>query len=341
MKDLHQTITDTIVAMLETAQASGASFPWTRPGVTHSRPINAVTGKPYQGINILTLYCLGHVRDYKSGVWATYKQWQELGAQVKKGAKAAPIVFYKTLEVENEQPADAGSASDAGDGSEQKRIVRMAKGYHAFNADQVEGYTLPELPTVDLTTRLEHVEQFVTHCGVPVTIGGASAYYRPSEDRIQMPDRVLFQNTETSTATEGFYGVLCHELGHAAGAKHRLDRNLRFRYGDAESAMEEIIAELTSAMLCGDLDITPQPRLDHAHYIASWLRVLKSDKTAIFTAAAKAAQSAQYWLDRQPDTASSASRQHYIDTGRYLTTAEVESSCASDAHCAPAQEVRS
>lgn len=322
MKDLHQTITDTIVKMLETAQASGGSFPWTRPGVTHSRPTNALTGKRYRGINILTLYCLGHDRDYKSGVWATYKQWQELGAQVKKGAKAAPIVFYKTLELDAEAPTDGdgGTAEDAGDA---KRIVRMAKGYHAFNADQVEGYTLPELPTVDLTTRLEHVEQFVTHCGVPVTIGGASAYYRPSEDRIQMPDRVLFQNTETSTATEGFYGVLCHELGHAAGAKHRLDRNLRFRYGDAESAMEEIIAELTSAMLCGDLDITPQPRLDHAHYIASWLRVLKSDKTAIFTAAAKAAQSAQYWQDRQPDTASSASRQHYIDTGRYLTASEV------------------
>lgn len=320
MKDLHQTITDTIVVMLETAQASGASFPWTRPGVTHSRPTNALTGKRYQGINILTLYCLGHTRDYKSGVWATYKQWQELGAQVRKGAKAAPVVFYKTLEIDsNETTADAGDGSEANDA---KRIVRMAKGYHAFNADQVEGYTLPELPTVDLTTRLEAVDRFVTHCAVPIAYGGARAYYAPSDDRIQMPDRVLFQNLETSTATEGLYGVLLHELGHAAGAKHRLDRNLRFRFGDAEHAMEEVIAELTSAMLCGDLDITPQPRADHAHYIASWLKVLRSDKTAIFTAAAKASQAAQYWLDRQPDTASSASRQHYIDTGRYLTTAD-------------------
>ncbi len=323
MKDLHQTITDTILAMLETAQASGASFPWTRPGVTHSRPTNALTGKRYQGINILTLYCLGHTRDYKSGVWATYKQWQELGAQVRKGAKAAPIVFYKTLEIESDEPTtDAGSGE--GDAADAKRIVRMAKGYHAFNADQVDGYSLPELPTIDLTTRLEAVDRFVDHCAVPVAYGGARAYYAPSEDRIQMPERVLFQNSDTSTATEGLYGVLLHELGHAAGAKHRLDRNLRFRFGDAEHAMEEVIAELTSAMLCGDLDITPQPRADHAHYIASWIKVLRSDKTAIFTAAAKASQAAQYWHDRQPDTASSASRQHYIDTGRYLTTDEAD-----------------
>ncbi len=160
-----------------------------------------------------------------------------------------------------------------------------------------------------------------------------------------MPDRVLFQNSETSTATEGLYGVLLHELGHAAGAKHRLDRNLRFRFGDAEHAMEEVIAELTSAMLCGDLDITPQPRLDHAHYIASWLKVLRSDKTAIFTAAAKASQAAQHWHDRQPDIvsphvfdmASSASRQHYIDTGRYLTLSVRVSDTTAEAN----DEVRS
>jgi antirestriction protein ArdC len=294
--DLHQTITDKIVTMLEDPATSGASFPWCRPGVTLSRPTNALTGKRYNGINILSLWCDGHTHNFRSGIWATYKQWQELGAQVRQGEKSSPIVFYKSLEVEDPQ-----AKSEPGD-DPATRVIRMAKGYSGFNADQVDGYTLPDLPIRDLTERLAHVEQFVEHCAVPVAYGGASAYYRPSDDRIQMPERVLFETSPTSTATEGLYGVLLHELGHASGAKHRLDRQLSTKFGDQQYAVEELVAELCSAMLCGDLAITPQPRPDHARYIASWLKVLKSDKTAIFAAAAKASQAAQYWHDQQPAT---------------------------------------
>ncbi len=314
--DLHHTITNKIVAMLEEAQSSGASFPWCRPGVTLSRPTNALTKKRYNGINILTLWCEGHERNFKSGLFATYKQWQELDAQVRKGEKSSPIVFYKTYEVESNEPK-----SEEDDAT---RTIRMARGYHVFNADQVDNFTLPEMPTVDLTTRLGHVEQFVSNCKVPVMYGGASAYYRPSEDLIQMPDRVLFENSPTTTATEGLYGVLLHELGHASGSSKRLNRDSSQKFGDEKWAIEELVAELCSAMLCGDLVITPQPRMDHAHYIMSWLKVLKGDKTAIFTAAAKASQAAEFWHALQPDMASSASRQHYIDTGRYLSKTETE-----------------
>ena len=290
--DLHQTITNKIVVMLEDAQLSGASFPWCRPGVTLSRPTNALTKKRYNGINILTLWCEGHERNFKSGLFATYKQWQELGAQVRKGEKSSPIVFYKSYEVENQEPKS--NEDDA------TRTIRMARGYHIFNADQVENFVLPETPTVDLTTRLAHVEAFVANCKVPVSYGGVSAYYRPSEDRIQMPDRVLFENSSTSTATEGLYGVLLHELGHAAGSEKRLKRDFSQKFGDERWAVEELVAELCSAMLCGDLAITPQPRMDHAHYIGSWLKVLKGDKGAIFTAAAKASQSTEFWHQQQP-----------------------------------------
>ena len=292
--DLHQTITDKIVAMLEDAQATGASFPWCRPGVTLSRPTNALTQKRYGGINILTLYCDGYSRNFKSGLFATYKQWQELGGQVRKGEKSCPIVFYKSYEVENKEPP-------SGDEEDPTRTIRMARGYHVFNADQVENFSLPEMPTLDLTTRLAHVETFVANCKVPVVYGGASAYYRPSEDRIQMPDRALFENSPTSTATEGLYGVLLHELGHAAGSAGRLKRDFSQKFGDERWAIEELVAELCSAMLCGDLAITPQPRMDHAHYIMSWLKVLKGDKGAIFAAAAKASQAAEFWHQQQPE----------------------------------------
>lgn len=88
--------------------------------------------------------------------------------------------------------------------------------------------------------------------------------------------------------------------------------------------MEELVAEWISAMLCADLSITAQPRADHAHYIANWLQVLKNDKGAAIAAAATASRAVEFLHGLQPDTSSSASRQHYIDTGRYLTTAERE-----------------
>lgn len=313
--DVHQAVTDAIIKMLETADAEGASFPWCRSGVAHSRPTNALTKQRYRGINVLTLWATADANNYRSGIWATFKQWQELGAQVRKGERGTPIVFYKTIDIEDETPT-----SEFGDAVH--KSFRLAKGYWGFNADQVNGFTLPEAPTIDLTTRIEAAERFLAHLGIEVRHGGTRAFYRPSEDFVQMPDRVLFQDTATSTATEGFYAVELHEIGHASGHPKRLARDLSGRFGSESYAMEEIVAEWISGLLCADLGITAQPRPDHAHYIKNWLRVLRGDKSAAMAAAAIASRAVDYLHGLQPDTASSASRQHYIDTGRYLTVAD-------------------
>jgi antirestriction protein ArdC len=226
-KDVHQTVTDAIIKMLETADKSGASFPWCRPGVSHSRPTNAQSKQRYHGINVLTLWAAADSANYRSGLWATYRQWSELGCQVRKGEKASPIVFYKPLEVANDE---AETDSDA-DGQLATKTIRMAKGYWGFNADQVDGFELPEIPTDDLTQRIEHVEQFVANLKIDIRHGGARAFYRPSEDYVQMPDRILFRDSETSTATEGYYGVLMHELGHYAAFRIMPRRSSILRTG--------------------------------------------------------------------------------------------------------------
>ncbi len=101
--DIQQTITDAIITMLETTQAVGAAFPWCRTGVAHSRPTNALSTQRYRGINVLTLWAMADVANYLSGIFATYRQWRELGAHVRKGEKATPIVFYKPLEVTDDK----------------------------------------------------------------------------------------------------------------------------------------------------------------------------------------------------------------------------------------------
>ncbi len=108
-----------------------------------------------------------------------------------------------------------------------------------------------------------------------------------------------FTGTETTSPAEAFYSTLSHELVHWTSAKSRLDRQVSGRFGDAGYAMEELIAELGAAFLCADLGITPEPRQDHACYLKNWLAVLKDDKKAIFTAAAKASQAASFLLAQE------------------------------------------
>jgi antirestriction protein ArdC len=235
---------------------------------------------------VLTLWGAADAANYRSGLWATLKQWNDISATVKKGERGRPIVFYKPLEIEDESNAEAG-------GEPERRTIRIAKVYWVFNADQVSGFELPELPTVDLTTRIEAADRFVEALKLDIRHGGASAYYRPDDDVVQMPERALFQNTPTSTATEGYYGVLFHEIGHASGSAKRVGRDLTGRFGSASYAMEECIAEWIAGLLCADLGVTAQPRADHAQYIANWLTVLRSDKGAAMAAAAKASQAVE------------------------------------------------
>jgi antirestriction protein ArdC len=299
--DVHQAVTDRIIAMLETAEKNNAEMPWCRPGVAHSRPTNALSKQRYRGINILSLWATADACNYRTGLWATYKQWQEIGAQVRKGEGATPIVFYKPLEVPNDKPDTQGSTTGStGDGNDATRIIRMVRGYWGFNADQVDGFQLPDAPLDNLVVRLEHAEHFFANIGVPIKHGGARAFYLPAHDFIQMPEHQLFRDTKTSTATEGYYSVLGHEAGHASGAKHRLARDLSGRFGSVAYAIEELVAELTAANLCADLQITAQPREDHALYIKPWLQVLKGDKTAIFAAAVAANKAAEFLHSLQP-----------------------------------------
>ncbi|MGF1620894.1 MAG: ArdC family protein [Rhodomicrobiaceae bacterium] len=280
--DLYAHVTDTIVAAIE-AGATDFSLPWQRTGIGNMLPVNAATGAAYNGVNILSLWATAMNSGYDRGVWATYRQWASLGAQVRKGARGACVIFYK------EYSAEPDPDDDADDG---KR--RVAKASWVFNAAQVEGYALPDLPDRPPIERRVMAEVLVEKNGADIRHGGDQAYYVPSADYIQMPDERLFAAEDEAQRTEDYYAVLFHELTHWAGAKYRLDREMHKRFGDRAYAMEELVAELGAAFLCGELGITPAPRPDHAGYIAGWLEAMKADKRAIFTAAARAGEAASF-----------------------------------------------
>ncbi|RUV92147.1 MULTISPECIES: zincin-like metallopeptidase domain-containing protein [unclassified Mesorhizobium] len=284
IKDNYQRITDTIVEQL-----GAGTKPWIRPwrgNARRSLTPRRATGEAYRGINVLMLWVAGQTFGYEENTWMTYRQAQDLGAQVRKGEKGTLVVKYGTF-----TPKDHEDDED--------RAIPYLKGYTVFNVEQID--SLPdqffspaeELPTSPVP-HIDTVEAFVGNTRAKVSYGGTKACYRPSIDDILMPDRERFDSEVH------LYSTLLHELAHFSGAKHRLDRDLTGRFGNEAYAMEECIAECTAAFLCADLGVDHDPRDNTAAYLASWVAVLKNDKRAIITAAAKAQVAADYLTALQP-----------------------------------------
>ncbi len=275
-------ITQEIISRLETG-----TRPWVKPwrGVSVSRPLRAC-GTPYRGMNVFWLWMVADTCGYASPFWMTYNQAQKLEAQVRKGEKSTIAIFYKSYTRQVVEP-------DGRDSTEEAR--RVLKAYPVFNADQVDG--LPErfdpaasLELVEPEGRELALDSFFARIPAALRHQGDEAYYEPVADRVTMPPAHLF------SGFDHYYATLAHELSHWTGHASRLARDLRNRFGTAAYAAEELIAELSSAMLGAELGL-PVTHLDnHASYIEHWLKLLREDDRAILTAAARADEASSLLL---------------------------------------------
>jgi antirestriction protein ArdC len=279
----YKQVTDRIIAELEKGAAPWVK-PWTAGAAFIGNDRNVVSQKPYRGINRLLLGMQSATMGYQSNEWGTFKQWQEKGASVRKGERATHIVFFK--------PVNESRVNDEGETENSSYCV--IRGYCVFNASQVDGYesAQPAAPIVSEFERHERAEATMLETGAVIRHGGDRAFYRPSTDSIQLPEKAAF------TAPASYYATAFHELGHWTGASSRLDRELdKGAFGNPAYAFEELVAELTAAFLCAEHGI--QGELRHAGYIQSWLKACRENDRAIFKAAALAQQAADYVLQRR------------------------------------------
>jgi antirestriction protein ArdC len=268
---IYSEITQSIIEQLE-----AGAVPWVKPWkADSSADKNLVSQKPYQGINRLLLGMSSMVKGYSVPVWASYKQWEAIGANVKKGEKGTKIVFYSPVSKENKQTGDLEKYA-------------VLKTYFVFNAAQVEGIDIVPAETVAAEfTAVELAEQRIIKTGAAISHGGDAAFYMPSADRIQLPNKSAFDSEAN------YYATAFHELAHWTGSKTRLDRDLdKGRFGNPAYAFEELVAEMSAAFLCSDYGI--QGELRHAGYIGHWLKALREDSKAVFKAAALAQKAADY-----------------------------------------------
>lgn len=290
--DIYTRVTNSILESLEKGVR-----PWMKPWHSEhldgriSRPLRS-NGQKYSGINILTLWIAAELQGYVSPYWLTFRQAQSLGANVKKGEHGSPVVYAATFQkIERTES-----------GNEVEQEIPFLKQYTVFNAEQVEGlpdhfYAMTTPPTKTIE-RIERVDQFFANTQADVRVGGDRAYYSIDADSIRMPPLEAFRDAESHAAT------LAHETVHWTRAEHRLNRDFgRQKWGDEGYAMEELVAELGSAFLCADLQITPEVREDHAAYIQSWITVLQNNRKAVFTAASYASKAVDYLHSLQPQPA--------------------------------------
>jgi antirestriction protein ArdC len=272
-RDLYCEVTNRIIAALD----AGVT-PWIQPWSTgfEPTPINAASRRCYRGINTVLLTLEAQSRGFNRNAWLTYRQAAELGAHVRAGESGCVVVFYKLHELPH--PTSVEKLED----EPAPKVIPLLRAYTVFNLEQVDALPkrLREREALATWHPEESAERLLKESQADIRHGGAMAYYDPRDDRIQLPNRENFDDSA------GYYSTAMHELVHWTGHAKRLDRQLGRRFGNAAYAAEELVAEMGSAFLCASCYL--EGRLRHASYIADWLELLKSDKRAIFAAAAKA-----------------------------------------------------
>jgi antirestriction protein ArdC len=288
---LYAEVTCQVIAELEAGRLPWVQ-PWDGAACGCSMPHNAGTGRRYSGINVLILWAAVIDGGYRSQRWLTYRQAQAAGGNVRKGERGTTVCYADRF-------TPKGEEAQARDEDRDARQIAFLKRFTVFNVDQCEGLPetatgMPDAPAeIDL---LPQVQALIEASGADFRIGGGDAYYSPGADYVAVPPQAAFGEPVN------WYRTALHELGHWTGHRSRLDRNQRGRFGSADYAREELIAEMASAFACASLSI--QPTVRHADYVGSWLAVLREDEKAIFRAASAASKAADFLLGFAPEAVS-------------------------------------
>jgi antirestriction protein ArdC len=273
-RDLYSDVTARILQQME-----AGVLPWQRAwqSTGSSIPMNAVTDRPYSGINVL-LFWMSASSGYSRPRYLTFNQAKAAGGNVRKGEHGTKVYFFKQLTV-----ADKASGED--------KQIPMLREYTVFNVAQCDNLPVEIMngeyvAPINQDQREALADRFIASTGADFREGTGKPCYVPSQDFISMPAFAAFRSCAA------FYGDAFHELTHWTGAKHRLDRDFSGRFGTQAYAAEELVAELGAAFINAEFGFDETSH--NAAYLANWIQLLKDDSRAIFTAASKASKAAEY-----------------------------------------------
>ena len=255
----------------------------------NSMPVNASTNKRYKGINFLMLNYETQQKEYSQPIFASYKQWASLNAQVKKGTTGTPIVFYRPIMEKSK--IDPNKEVYAG------CILNYSK---VFNIDQVDLTDANFSPAEFKTGKqysITEIDNFIKATEVEITHSdGKGCYYSPAKDLINMELKSNFKDTKESDATVHYYSTLFHELTHSTLHEKRLNRKNKFDDNKKSYAYEELIAEIGSILFSHEFNFTKTIRDNHAKYLNSWIQCLQNDYTFLTGATAQSQKAVDFFM---------------------------------------------
>lgn len=288
---------ETVLAEIATRLQAGV-LPWRKPWTAASnpgRPLRA-DGQPFSGSNLLLLAMIGAANSYASPYWLTFQQALAQGGCVRRGEKGSPALMYN-IRV-------AGDREGRADDDAAVRVLRYAKPYVVFNAEQIDGLPagFATAPAEDAVLRRALEDAALTAVPAVVEIGGAHAFFDRGRDVVRLPPPEVFRSPDDFRATRW------HELAHWTGGTARLNRVFGQRYGDEAYAFEELVAEFASVILGMTLGAPPALLDDHASYIAGWVKVLTARPQVLLEATRHAQKAVDHLLAYSRPAAAAAAK---------------------------------
>ena len=254
------------------------------------RPYNPVSKTVYHGSNYFSLLLTSMAKGYQDPRWCTFAQIKEQGWTLKAGkGQSAKIEFWYPYDREQKKAISWQEFREAG-GQINDRYQLFSRAYSVYNGDMIVG-----IPKLEVTQNeiqpVELVDTISRNMGVPISYHQTDrAFYRPVEDRIYLPYRQQFDSEYAYASTA------LHELSHATGSEHRLNRKQGGEFGTEPYAYEELVAEISSCFLSSELPIgqTEEHLKNHKAYVQSWIQGIKEQPEALFRAVKDAEQAAAY-----------------------------------------------
>lgn len=290
--DVYQIVTDRIISELEAGQ-----IPWEKPWVNTSGTNVARSHNDGRVYSLLNQMILGIPGEY-----VTFEQAKKQGGHVKKGSKSRPVVFWRMFYKDRKDKQ--GNVIMGEDGKPMKESIPVLKYFSVFHLEDTEGiepkYVFSKGMVADnhpIEDAQAAVDDYLSRSGVTLRhYEQNESYYSPAEDKIILAHMNQFHNPES------YYATLFHELGHSTGTESRLHRDMSGSFGDDKYSREELVAEITSVVLCNHFGIdTAKIQRNTAAYVQHWLKILKDDKRLIVTAAARAEKAVNLILNAQPE----------------------------------------
>ena len=285
MTKQQQQLAEEFVTLLETEQLEWKKG-WS--GIS-ARPYNPVTGTVYHGVNRFRLLLTAQALGYQDPRWCTFHQIQQNNWRLKSGkGQSSRVEIWMPYDRELKKWITWEEFREQGGITE--RYCLRTKSYPVFNGDMIEG--IPQLEvTLQEVDPVELVDTISDSMQVPIVYHETDrAFYRPSEDRIYLPNREQFFSTYDYASTA------LHELAHATGAAHRLNRKLTGSTSQESYAQEELVAEITSCFLSSELPVkqTEEHIRNHQAYVQSWIRQIREKPESLIRAIQSAEQASNY-----------------------------------------------